>query len=71
MGEYSIDGARLTMKAQGQTLFYHYGPRGDVVAMTNADAWGNILKSDTKVSQPTIHLDMRDTCMIKRLACII
>ncbi|ANN35888.1 type IV secretion protein Rhs (plasmid) [Bacillus thuringiensis serovar coreanensis] len=55
---YSIDGARLAMKAQGQTLFYHYGPRGDVVAMTDQngqvvanyeyDAWGNVLKSDTK-----------------------
>ncbi|MED3085626.1 DNRLRE domain-containing protein [Bacillus toyonensis] len=55
---YSIDGARLAMKSQGQTLFYHYSPRGDVVAMTDAngqvvanyeyDAWGNILESDTK-----------------------
>lgn len=55
---YSIDGVRLAMKSQGQTLFYHYSPRGDVVAMTDAngqvvanyeyDAWGNILKSDTK-----------------------
>ncbi|HDR7321428.1 type IV secretion protein Rhs [Bacillus thuringiensis serovar malayensis] len=46
------------MKAQGQTLFYHYNPRGDVVAMTDQngqvvanyeyDAWGNVLKSDTK-----------------------
>ncbi|WP_255258214.1 DNRLRE domain-containing protein [Bacillus toyonensis] len=55
---YSIDGARLAMKTQGQTLFYHYGPRGDVVAMTDQngqvvanyeyDAWGNLLKSDTK-----------------------
>ncbi|OOR07366.1 wall-associated protein [Bacillus cereus] len=55
---YSIDGARLAMKAQGQTLFYHYGPRGDVVEMTDQngqvvanyeyDAWGNVLKSDTK-----------------------
>ncbi|MFJ8119963.1 DNRLRE domain-containing protein [Bacillus mycoides] len=55
---YSIDGVRLAMKSQGQKLFYHYSPRGDVVAMTDAngqvvanyeyDAWGNILKSDTK-----------------------
>ncbi|MEC2394484.1 RHS repeat-associated core domain-containing protein, partial [Bacillus toyonensis] len=55
---YSIDGVRLAMKAQGQTLFYHYNPRGDVVAMTDQngqvvanyeyDAWGNVLKSDTK-----------------------
>ncbi|PEI96822.1 Wall associated protein [Bacillus toyonensis] len=45
------------MKAQGQTVFYHYNPRGDVVAMTDTngqvvanyeyDAWGNVLKSDT------------------------
>ncbi|PEK75304.1 wall-associated protein, partial [Bacillus toyonensis] len=55
---YSIDGVRLAMKAQGQTLFYHYNPRGDVVAMTDGngqvvanyeyDAWGNVLKSDAK-----------------------
>ncbi|EJQ36453.1 YD repeat (two copies) [Bacillus cereus BAG5X1-1] len=55
---YSIDGARLAMKSQGQTLFYHYGPRGDIVAMTDQDgqvvanyeydAWGNVLKSDVK-----------------------
>ncbi len=55
---YSADGARLAMKAQGQTLYYHYNPRGDVVAMTNQDkevvatyeydAWGNVLTSDTK-----------------------
>ncbi|ANN35472.1 type IV secretion protein Rhs (plasmid) [Bacillus thuringiensis serovar coreanensis] len=55
---YSIDGVRLAMKAQGQTLFYHYSPRGDVAAMTDQngqvvanyeyDAWGNVLKSDTK-----------------------
>ncbi|HDR7512209.1 DNRLRE domain-containing protein [Bacillus toyonensis] len=54
---YSIDGVRLAMKAQGQTVFYHYNPRGDVVAMTDTngqvvanyeyDAWGNVLKSDT------------------------
>ena len=46
------------MKAQGQTLFYHYGASGDVVAMTDQngqvvanyeyDAWGNVLKSDAK-----------------------
>ncbi|WP_255293640.1 DNRLRE domain-containing protein [Bacillus wiedmannii] len=55
---YSIDGTRLAMKSQGQTLFYHYSPRGDVLAMTDAtgqvvanyeyDAWGNVLKSDAK-----------------------
>ncbi|OOR21504.1 DNRLRE domain-containing protein [Bacillus cereus] len=55
---YSIDGARLAMKSQGQTLFYHYSSRGDVVAMTDErgqivanyeyDAWGNVLKSDAK-----------------------
>ncbi|WP_242311941.1 DNRLRE domain-containing protein [Bacillus cereus group sp. BfR-BA-01331] len=55
---YSIDGVRLSMKSQGQTLYYHYSPRGDVVAMTDSngqvvanyeyDAWGNVLKSDTK-----------------------
>ncbi|MGS2751089.1 RHS repeat domain-containing protein, partial [Bacillus zanthoxyli] len=54
---YSIDGVRLAMKAQGQTLFYHYNPRGDVIAMTDQngqivatyeyDAWGNVLKSET------------------------
>ncbi|WP_420911567.1 RHS repeat domain-containing protein, partial [Bacillus toyonensis] len=53
---YSIDGVRLAMKAQGQTLFYHYNPHGDVIAMTDQngqivanyeyDAWGNVLKSD-------------------------
>ncbi len=53
---YSIDGVRLAMKAQGQTLFYHYNPRGDVVAMTDQngqvvanyeyDTWGNVLKSE-------------------------
>ncbi|EOQ04467.1 RHS repeat domain-containing protein, partial [Bacillus cereus] len=55
---YSIDGVRLAMKSQGQTVVYHYSPRGDVVAMTDAngqvvanyeyDAWGNVLKSDAK-----------------------
>ncbi|PFP38243.1 type IV secretion protein Rhs, partial [Bacillus cereus] len=25
------------MKSQGQTVFYHYSPRGDVVAMTDKD----------------------------------
>ncbi|SCC02414.1 RHS repeat domain-containing protein [Bacillus mycoides] len=55
---YSTDGVRLAMKSQGQTLYYHYNPRGDVVAMTDQnrevvatyeyDSWGNILKSDTK-----------------------
>lgn len=32
---YSIDGVRLAMKLQGQTLFYHYSLRADVVAMTD------------------------------------
>ncbi|MBJ8055061.1 DNRLRE domain-containing protein [Bacillus cereus] len=55
---YSIDGVRLAMKSQGQILFYHYSPRGDVVAMTDSngqvvasydyDAWGNVLKSEAK-----------------------
>ncbi len=55
---YSTSGARLAMKAKGQTLYYHYNPRGDVVAMTNQDrevvatyeydSWGNVVKSDTK-----------------------
>ncbi len=55
---YSVNGLRMTMKSQGQTLYYHYNPRGDVVAMTNQDkevvvtyeydAWGNVLKSDAK-----------------------
>nr|EJQ76484.1 RHS repeat-associated core domain-containing protein [Bacillus cereus HuA4-10] len=55
---YSTDGVRLAMKSQGQTLYYHYNPRGDVVAMTDQnrevvatyeyDSWGNVLKSDTK-----------------------
>ncbi|WP_257148871.1 RHS repeat-associated core domain-containing protein, partial [Bacillus thuringiensis] len=51
-------GARLAMKSKGQTLYYHYNPRGDVIAMTDQnrevvatyeyDSWGNVLKSDTK-----------------------
>ncbi len=55
---YSVNGLRLAMKSQGQTLYYHYNPRGDVVAMTNQnkevvatyeyDSWGNVLKSDAK-----------------------
>ncbi len=55
---YSADGVRLAMKSQGQTLYYHYNPRGDVVSMTNQnkdviatyeyDSWGNVLQSDTK-----------------------
>ncbi len=46
------------MKSKGQTLYYHYNPRGDVVAMTDQnrevvatyeyDSWGNVLKSDAK-----------------------
>ncbi|MFJ1118011.1 RHS repeat-associated core domain-containing protein, partial [Bacillus thuringiensis] len=55
---YSTSGTRLAMKSKGQTLYYHYNPRGDVVAMTDQnrevvatyeyDAWGNVLKSDAK-----------------------
>ncbi len=55
---YSISGTRLAMKTKGQTLYYHYNPRGDVVAMTDQnkevvatyeyDSWGNVLKSDTE-----------------------
>ncbi|OTZ55984.1 type IV secretion protein Rhs, partial [Bacillus thuringiensis serovar israelensis] len=55
---YSTSGARLAMKSKGQTLYYHYNPRGDVIAMTDQnrevvatyeyDSWGNVLKSDTK-----------------------
>ncbi|PGE85259.1 wall-associated protein [Bacillus pseudomycoides] len=55
---YSIDGVRLAMKTQGQTFYYHYNPRGDVIAMTDPngqvvatyeyDAWGNVLKSDAQ-----------------------
>ncbi|MRB26252.1 RHS repeat-associated core domain-containing protein [Bacillus thuringiensis] len=55
---YSTSGARLAMKSKGQTLYYHYNPRGDVVAMTNQDkevvatyeydSWGNVVKSETK-----------------------
>ncbi|MDP7978540.1 RHS repeat-associated core domain-containing protein [Bacillus sp. WLY-B-L8] len=46
------------MKSQGQTVYYHYNPRGDVIAITNEngqvvanyeyDAWGNVLKSHAK-----------------------
>ncbi len=73
---YATSGARLAMKSKGQTLYYHYNPRGDVIAMTDQnkevvatyeyDSWGNVLKSDTKVSQQIIRLGMRDTCMIKK-----
>ncbi|KPU51807.1 DNRLRE domain-containing protein [Bacillus wiedmannii] len=55
---YSTSGTRLAMKSKGQTLYYHYNPRGDVIAMTDQnrevvatyeyDSWGNVLKSDTK-----------------------
>ena len=47
---YSVNGLRMAMKSQGQTLYYHYNPRGDVVAMTDQnrevvatyeyDSWG-------------------------------
>ncbi|MED1267229.1 hypothetical protein P4U03_11390 [Bacillus mycoides] len=45
----------------------------EVVATYEYDTWGNVLKSDTKgiAADNIIRLDMRDTCMIKRLACII
>lgn len=46
------------MKSQGQTLYYHYNPHGDVIAMTDQsgnvvakydyDAWGNVLKSEVQ-----------------------
>nr|WP_254905004.1 hypothetical protein [Bacillus thuringiensis] len=64
-------------------LFFLYICHSDVVAMANQnkevvatyeyDTWGNVLKSDTKgiAADNIIRLDMRDTCMIKRLACII
>ncbi|MGU3372269.1 DNRLRE domain-containing protein [Bacillus mycoides] len=55
---YSASGTRLAMKSKGQTLYYHYNPRGDVVAMTDQnrevvatyeyDSWGNVLKSEVK-----------------------
>ncbi|MFK4292015.1 RHS repeat-associated protein [Bacillus sp. RC240] len=55
---YSTSGTRLAMKSQGQTVYYHYNPRGDVVAMTDQnrevvatyeyDSWGNVLKSEVK-----------------------
>ncbi|EJQ78680.1 YD repeat (Two copies) [Bacillus toyonensis] len=53
---YGVNGVRVAMKSQGQTLYYHYNPHGDVIAMTDAsgsvvakyeyDAWGNVLKSE-------------------------
>ncbi|PEP96974.1 type IV secretion protein Rhs, partial [Bacillus wiedmannii] len=55
---YNKDGVRLAMKIQGQSVYYHYNPRGDVIAMTDkdgqivasyeCDAWGNVLKSEAK-----------------------
>ncbi|SCN01869.1 RHS repeat-associated core domain-containing protein [Bacillus wiedmannii] len=46
------------MKIQDQSVYYHYNPRGDVIAMTDKDgqivasyeydAWGNVLKSEAK-----------------------
>ncbi|MEI4804093.1 RHS repeat-associated core domain-containing protein [Bacillus sp. FJAT-51639] len=48
----------LIIKSKGQTLYYHYNPRGDVFAIIDQnrevvatyeyDWWGNVLKSDTK-----------------------
>lgn len=78
---YSIDGARLAMKSQRLTLFYHYGPRGDVVAMTDQtgqvvasyeyDVWGNVLKSDAKGIAADNPFGYAGTCTIKKLARII
>lgn len=44
------------MKIDGETFYYHYNSRGDVIAMTDKegnkaaeydyDAWGNVLKSN-------------------------
>ncbi|WP_239256133.1 DNRLRE domain-containing protein [Listeria ilorinensis] len=58
---YADNGARLAMKMNGQTLTYHYNGHGDVIALTNAsgdivaeyqyDAWGNVLKSETKTAE--------------------
>lgn len=55
---YNKDGVRLAMKIQDQSVYYHYNPRGDVIAMTDKDgqivasyeydAWGNVLKSEAK-----------------------
>lgn len=55
---YSTDGTRLAIKSNGQTVYYRYNSRDDVVVMTNQDkevvatyeydSWGNVLKSDTK-----------------------
>ncbi|MGU3351957.1 RHS repeat-associated core domain-containing protein [Bacillus sp. M5A3_1b] len=46
------------MESQGQSVYYHYNPRGDVIAMTDKggqivasyeyDTWGNVLKSEAK-----------------------
>ena len=43
----------------------------EVVATYEYDSWGNVLKSDVKGIAQTIRSDMRDTCMIKKLGCII
>ncbi|MFD3446720.1 DNRLRE domain-containing protein [Microbacteriaceae bacterium 4G12] len=53
---YGVDGVRVAMKSKGQTVYYHYNPHGDVIAMTDQDgnavanyeydAWGNVLKSE-------------------------
>jgi RHS repeat-associated protein len=53
---YNANGVRMAMKTQGQMLFYHYNPHGDVIAMTDQngvtqaqyayDAWGNILQQN-------------------------
>ncbi|SCN05888.1 Wall associated protein [Bacillus wiedmannii] len=46
------------MESQGQSVYYHYNPRGDVIAMTDKDGqivasyeydtWGNVLKSEAQ-----------------------
>ncbi|MED4226986.1 RHS repeat-associated core domain-containing protein [Neobacillus cucumis] len=53
---YNVDGVRMAMKAQGQILYYHYNPHGDVVTMTDQsgnvvakyeyDAWGNVISQN-------------------------
>ncbi len=58
---YADNGIRLAMKMNGQTMTYHYNGQGDVIALTNAsgdivaeyqyDAWGNVLKSETKTAE--------------------
>ena len=42
----------------------------EVVATYEYDSWGNVLKNEVKGIAADNPFDMRDTCMIKRLACI-